>query len=79
MTHIDYGLGALRATALASVLGARRSTSPVYRDLARGARRVRGARALLRIGSPAGLGATRRLLEETASYARRHLDEANRV
>jgi NDP-sugar pyrophosphorylase family protein len=69
MTHIDYGLGALRAAALAGYsAGARLDLTTVYRDLL-----ARGELAayemhqrFFEIGSPAGLDETRRLLEETA-------------
>jgi NDP-sugar pyrophosphorylase family protein len=69
MTHIDYGLGALRAAALAEhTPGTPLDLATVYRDLL--AREELAAyevrERFFEIGSPAGLEATRRLLEETA-------------
>jgi N-acetyl-alpha-D-muramate 1-phosphate uridylyltransferase len=69
MTHIDYGLGALRTAAFAGYpAGGRLELTTVYRDLL-----ARGELAayemhqrFFEIGSSAGLEETRRLLEETA-------------
>jgi N-acetyl-alpha-D-muramate 1-phosphate uridylyltransferase len=69
MTHIDYGLGALCAAALADYRGGvQLELATVYRDLL-----SRGELAayevherFYEIGSPAGLEETRRLIKETA-------------
>jgi len=69
MTHIDYGLAALRAAALADYpAGMRLELATVYRDLlARGELAAYEVRErFYEIGSPAGLEETRRLLTETA-------------
>jgi len=69
MTHIDYGLGALRASALAGYsVEAPFDLATVYRDLlARGELAAYEVRErFYEIGSPAGLAETRRLIEETA-------------
>ena len=67
MTHIDYGLGALRAGALADYpAGARFDLATVYRDLL--ARSELAAyevpQRFYEIGSPAGLEETRQLIED---------------
>ena len=69
MTHIDYGLGALHAAALADYpAGVRLDLATVYRDLlARGELAAYEVQErFYEIGSLAGLEETRRLLKETA-------------
>ena len=69
MTHIDYGLGALRAAALAEYpAGVRVDLADVYRRLlARGELAAYEVRErFYEIGSPVGLAETRRLLGESA-------------
>jgi len=68
MTHVDYGLGALRAAALADYpAGTRLDLTTVYRDLlARGELAAYEMQErFYEIGSPAGLEETRRLIMET--------------
>jgi N-acetyl-alpha-D-muramate 1-phosphate uridylyltransferase len=69
MTHIDYGLGALRAAALAEYpVGVRVDLADVYRGLlARGELAAYEVRErFYEIGSPVGLEETRRLLGGSA-------------
>jgi N-acetyl-alpha-D-muramate 1-phosphate uridylyltransferase len=69
MTHIDYGLGALRAAALAEYpVGVRVDLADIYRGLlARGELAAYEVRErFYEIGSPAGLEETRRLLGRSA-------------